>query len=166
MSEAQATVEESAEAPATGGGKKRGLMIVVLLVLVAGGVGAAWFSGMFSKHDAAETHEKPPVAPLYFDVDSNLIVNFQGGGKMRYLQLGVEVMTRDAATMEALKTQHPVIRNNLIMLFSEQTYETLSTREGKQGLADAALAEVRRVLHDDAEKPHVEALYFTTFVMQ
>jgi flagellar FliL protein len=59
-----------------------------------------------------------------------------------------------------------VIRNNLILLFSEQTYETLSSREGKRKLADAALEEVRKILREQSGNASVEALYFTTFVMQ
>jgi flagellar FliL protein len=97
-------------------------------------------------------------------------VNFRRGGGAKYLEVGIELMTRDPKTIEELKTQTPVIRNNLILLLSDQTYESLATREGKEALRAAALAEVQSALHElggDAEgTAGVESLYFTTFVMQ
>jgi flagellar FliL protein len=166
MSEAQAAVDGAAAAPAARGGKSRLLIVALALLVIAGGTGGAWYAGLFGQHGGEDAPRPVQGPPLYFDVDSNLIVNFEGGGRMRYLQLGVQVMTRDPATIEALKVHHPVIRNNLILLFSEQTYETLSSREGKQKLSDAALEEVRKILREQNGNASVEALYFTTFVMQ
>ena len=59
---------------------------------------------------------------------------------MRFLQVSVEVMTRDAATADMIKQHDPMLRNDLLMLLGSQTYETISTREGKEKLRDEALA--------------------------
>jgi flagellar FliL protein len=149
-----------------GKGKKKSMLIAAALIVVLGGAGAAaWFGGFLGSGEAEP--EAPAAAPpIYFEVDSNLIVNFEGGGRVRYLQLGVQVMTRDPAVVEILKQHHPVIRNNLILLFSEQQLETLNTRDGKRELAAAALAEVQGIVREFYGEPGVEALYFTTFVMQ
>jgi flagellar FliL protein len=165
MSEIDAGADEAVQTTA-GGGRKKGLLIgVAVLVALCGAGAAAWFGGLFGSDQAAPEAE-PEAPPIYFEVDSNLIVNFEGGGRVRYLQLGVQVMTRDPAVVEILKQHHPVIRNNLIMLFGEQKLETLSSREGKTMLAAAGLAEVQAVVREFYGKPGVEALYFTTFVMQ
>jgi flagellar FliL protein len=68
--------------------------------------------------------------------------------------------------VEALQAHVPLLRNNLILLFSEQTYETLSSRDGKDALRDAALAEVRGVLPESYQGSGIESVYFTRFVMQ
>jgi len=53
------------------------------------------------------------------------------------------------------------------MLFSNQTYETISTREGKEKLRTEALDVVSKVIADEGGKgKYVEQLYFTSFVMQ
>lgn len=164
MSEVEVTEAEMAQqAPASSG---KGKLVILVLLLAAAGGGGAWYAGLLGG-TAPETAAQAAVEPaIYFDIDDNLVVNFQGGGRMRYLQIGVQVMTRDPAAVEALKQHRPVVRNNLIMLFSEQSYESLSTREGKSVLADAALAEVQSVLADGYQGPGVEAVYFTSFVMQ
>ena len=165
MSEVEATgAEVAAEQAGTSGGK--GKLLGGLLVLAAAAGGGAWYAGLLGGAEADPAAPAAVQPAIYFDVDDNLVVNFQGGGRMRYLQLGVQVMTRDPAAVEALKRHHPVVRNNLIMLFSEQSYESLSTRDGKAALAEAALAEVQSVLQDDYPGPGVEAVYFTSFVMQ
>lgn len=147
------------------GGSKRTLLIAAVAVLLVGGGAAAWFGGFLAPKDGAEA-KAVALPPIYFDIDSNLIVNFQGGGRIRFLQLGVQAMTRDPAVIEVLKQHHPLIRNNLILLLSEQSQEQLVTREGKAALADAALAEIQKILTEQYGKPGVEAVYFTTFVMQ
>jgi flagellar FliL protein len=168
-------VASDAAAPSGKAGGSRGLVITVVLLALAGGGGAAaWFGGWIGPKESAAGASAPEVKPpLYYTLDDHLVVNFRRGGGARYLEVGVELMTRDPKTIEALKVQTPVIRNNLILLFGDQTYETLSTREGKENLRTAALAEVQRALHElggaggESEAADgVESLYFTTFVMQ
>jgi flagellar FliL protein len=78
----------------------------------------------------------------------------------------MEVMARDEAVIENVKTHMPVIRNNLVLVFSNQNYETISTSAGKQKLRDEALAEIQQILKSETGKTGVEAIYFTSFVMQ
>jgi flagellar FliL protein len=59
-----------------------------------------------------------------------------------------------------------VIRNALVLLFSSQDYSILSDAAGKQKLQAQALEAVRKILEKRLGRPGVEALYFTSFVMQ
>ena len=69
--------------------------------------------------------------------------------------------------MELLKTNDPVVRNDLLLLFGNQKYEVLATRDGKEKLRTEALAAVRQVVQGAGGKPdHIEQVYFTSFVMQ
>jgi flagellar FliL protein len=52
------------------------------------------------------------------------------------------------------------------MLFSSQTFVELSNTAGKQKLQAEALAAVRKIVTDKVGNPGVDALYFTSFVMQ
>ena len=60
----------------------------------------------------------------------------------------------------------PAIRNNLVLLFSSQSYERVSTLEGKEALREEALGVVQEVLEQETGDPGVEAVYFTSLVMQ
>ena len=75
-------------------------------------------------------------------------------------------MTRDPAVEEELKRHMPVIRNNLVLLFSSKTSSELVTAEGKQALQNEALSSIQKVLEDETGNKGIEAVYFTSFVMQ
>jgi len=103
---------------------------------------------------------------IYIPIDPAFVVNFADQGKARFLQVTVEVMTREPEMPEKIKLHMPVIRNNLMMLFSDQTYDGVSTVEGKETLRGEALEVVQQILEDETGDPGVEAIYFTSFVMQ
>jgi flagellar protein FliL len=120
--------------------------------------------GKEGKKKKADEHKLPAQ---YVKLDPPFVVNFEAKGLMRFLQVTVEVMTRDPETAELIKKNDPMIRNDLIMLFGNQQYESISTREGKEKLRAEALATVAKVIDSeggDAKK--VEQLFFTSFVMQ
>ena len=77
------------------------------------------------------------LPPIYVNLDPPFVVNFEAESMVRFLQVTVSVMTRDAHTEEVLKKNDPRIRNDLLLLLGNQHYDTISTREGKEKLAGA-----------------------------
>lgn len=157
--------EEVVAAPVPKKGGKNKLMVVGLLaVLVLGGGGFALMHSHGAKASTAPAVAKTPE--LFLPLDPAFVVNFQDQDATRYLQVGVTVMTHDPDAVQAMKDSDPVIRNALVMLFSNQTYAGLSDIAGKEKLQTQALAAVRKIVADKTGKPDVDALYFTSFVMQ
>jgi flagellar FliL protein len=104
---------------------------------------------------------------LYVKLDPPFVVNFEAKGIMRFLQIAVEVMTRDAATVDLLKKHDPLIRNDLLMLFSNQDFAKINSVAGREALRVEALKCISEALKSEGGKPKsVEQLYFTSFVMQ
>ena len=58
-------------------------------------------------------------------------------------------MTRDQHMIEEVEKHMPVIRNNLLLLFSSQTAETLNSPEGKEQLRQQALDEINKVIEEE-----------------
>jgi flagellar protein FliL len=154
-------------APAAKGKKTLIIVILLAVLLLAGGGVGAWFAFAphGKKHEAAK---KEPQAPaLYVALDPPFVVNFEADQQVRFLQVTAQLMSRDAATIELLKSNDPVVRNDLLMLFGGQKYAVVSTREGKEALRTQTLAAVRKIVAAAGGKPEkVEAVYFTSFVMQ
>ena len=115
---------------------------------------------------------KPPAPkvnanpPQYVSLDPPFVVNFSDEGLLRYLQISVSLMTRDKEIVDAAVNNMPHIRNNLILLFGGQNFETLDSTEGKEKLRAAALAEIQGIMSKETGSPGIEAVYFTNFVMQ
>jgi len=119
--------------------------------------------GKTKKQYVKEVNKEPPI---YVELGDVFVVNFIENNQLRYLQVKVDAMTRDPEAAEQVKTHMPLIRNNLVMLFSSLDYQTISTIAGKQKIRDEALAEVQNVMKQETGKTGVEAIYFTSFVMQ
>ena len=103
---------------------------------------------------------------IYFKFDPAFIVNFQAGEELRFLQVELEVMAHDQAAISAVEQHMPVLRNNLIVLFSSQDFTTISTRVGKERIRAQVLSEIQKILREKIGNPGIEEVYFTAFVMQ
>jgi flagellar FliL protein len=120
-----------------------------------------------SKKDKKGKKAEPKAPALYVKYEPPFVVNFQAKGVMRFLQVSMEVMTRDAGTAETIKLHEPKIRNNMLMLLGSQTDETIGSMEGKEGLRKQALETIAKVVEEEGgEAKKVEDIYFTSFVMQ
>lgn len=164
---------QGAAAAAEGAGQKsgKGRLVVILVLVAALGAGGwfawqAFFAGEPAQDAVAEEQAGSRSNAQYLALDPPLVVNFAAGGKLRYLQVSVEVMSRDGAAIEAVKRHTPAVRNALIALFSERDYEALLTRDGKEALRQEALEVIRQELTSLTGKPQAEDVYFSSFVMQ
>jgi flagellar FliL protein len=189
--------EKAAPAAAKAGSKKKLLIIIAVAVLVLGGGGAGAFFFMHKsaadeevtadageqaadakdakkdkgkakgKKDKKGKSAEPKAPAIYVKYEPPFVVNFDAKGVMRFLQVSMEVMTRDGATAEEIKLHEPKIRNNMLLLLGSQTSDTLSTMEGKEELRRKALETIAKVIEDEGgEGKKVEDIYFTSFVMQ
>ncbi|OOG26196.1 flagellar basal body protein FliL [Thioalkalivibrio denitrificans] len=148
---------------------KRGklwLIIALVIVLGAGVAGGLVFVASGEGEEAAEAAPEPLKAPVYKEIDPPLVVNFQGPSRIRYVQVGMVISSTDKRTLDAVDRHMPVIRNNLIMLLSDKTYEELNSREGKERTRQEVLDNVRQVLFERTGEANIDAVYFTSFVMQ
>jgi flagellar FliL protein len=116
--------------------------------------------------DEETSPDGTPRVAVYMDFEQPFVVNFQDEGQLRYLQITISVMTKNPKVVDELKRHMPLIRNNLVMLFSGQTREGIISREGKEKIRKEAEAEVQKILKEQTGNPGVKALYFTSFVMQ
>lgn len=150
------------------------LIIIIFLcfMLATGGTIAALFmAGVFDRGadggGATEKVVEEKVSEaIYIPLEPAFVVNFAQGSKARFLQVTLEVMTRRPEVEQQLGKHMPVIRNNLLLLFSSQTQENVSTLDGKEALRNQALETVQGILEQETGDTGIEAVYFTSFVMQ
>lgn len=131
---------------------------VAYLLLVGGGQSAAALSEQAQEAQAA-TRE-----PIYVDV-SKVLVNLQHGGRTRYVQADIELMSYSPKVIEQARRDMPAIRDRLLFLLNAQDFAALKTVQGKEALRADALQAVNAVL-GLAPPDAVEALYFENFILQ
>ncbi len=152
-------------AAAKGGSKKKLLIIIAAAVVALGGAGGgAWFfmnkghadeeavaDADEGEHDAKDAKKEkgkgkkdkkgkaaePKLPAIYVEFQPPFVVNFDAKGVMRFLQVNIQVMTRDHETSEMIKLHDPKIRNNMLLLLGSQTYGH-DQHDGRQGSAAQA----------------------------
>jgi flagellar FliL protein len=166
MAKSDAAVKD----PATKGKLKMIILIVVALLLAIGlSVGATWFfmhSAESKPAAAAETAVAGKQAAIFEPLLPAFVANYNQNGRQRYMQVSITMMGRNQADIDALKVHMPVIRNNLVMLFSGQDFATLASPVGQEMLRQKATASVQEVAQKELGKVAIEQLLFTNFVLQ
>jgi len=104
-------------------------------------------------------------ASLFLPIDPPLVVNFEDGSAVRFLQISMEIMGKDQKGIDSAQKNMPLIRNNLLLLMSNRDYQSLMSREGKEKLRMEALNEIRSVQKKQGGED-VDDLLFTSFVVQ
>ncbi len=152
-----------------------------LITLGVGGLlGGLYLGGFISLGKPAEAtavdEHGNPVAeaaavakPLYLAMDPPFVVNFQHRGTLHYLQLEMQLMYHQQGIIDTIVANMPAVRNELILLFSNQEFETLITSEGKELLRDQIVQAVNRVAAVEPDEETGESdgeVYLTHFVMQ
>jgi flagellar FliL protein len=178
MSEAQALPADAAPPPAAKARSGIGMVLLAVLLSVGASAGVGWV--LFSKVEASlgargapaegeaaegQSRRIPPPAH-YLALEPAFIANLESERPSRFLQVQVDVMSRNAKELEKITAHAPQIRSRLLMLFAQQSPSALATREGREALQAQVLEDIRAVLVAETGTAEIEAVFFSSFVMQ
>lgn len=183
MADEEKPEEGEGEEGEGGGGKKKIIIIavVVLLLLLIGGGAAAFFllggedepiegeEGEVVEEvveEEEEVVEELPIPAQYIALDPEFVISFQTGSRQRFLQVSIEVMTRQQSIVDAMQLHAPMVRNEIIRIISEEQFDVLRTPDGRKALRMKLLEEVTAIMKREALNEGVEAVLFTNYVMQ
>nr|WP_069086647.1 flagellar basal body-associated protein FliL [Pseudomonas sp. TCU-HL1] len=108
--------------------------------------------------------EAPKVA--YIDLVPSLVGNYGPGPRLKYYKADISLRVTGPEAEEKVTRHEPLIRNQLVMLFSQQTDETLSSSDSKEKLRQEALKQVQQVLNSEEGQPLVDDLLFNNLIVQ
>ena len=116
--------------------------------------------------NAAKSNGAMKGKAIFYTIRPVFVVNFQDSRRVKFLQVNVDVMARDDSVIDDVMDNLPIIKNDLVQLFSSQSYDDLKTSEGKEHLRQEAIATVQSILRKETGRPGIEEILFTSFVMQ
>lgn len=160
----------AAEAPPPKGRAKK-LLLGLLGVILLAGVGVGGWLYWEHQHSpealAAKAAAAPPAPMIYYPMDPPFVANFGPGASARFLQIDLRIASRSQETIDLMRVNEPLLRNDLLLLFGAQDAGALADRNGKDKLRAEALGTVRRIVKSLGGKPEsVESVLFASFVMQ
>ncbi|MES9879691.1 MAG: flagellar basal body-associated FliL family protein [Sedimenticola sp.] len=155
-------------------GSKKMIIIMavggVLLLLAGVGISYVMFGGGEPPAEGEAVVEEEVVEAsslaIYHALEPVFTVNFPPGNKARMMQLKLQVMSRDQAVIDLVANNDPMVRHALLNILGNQSNETLKSREGKEALQAEILSSLNKIVTEQGGSEEVEAVYFTSFVMQ
>ena len=144
---------------------KRSIWIPLLVIITLAACATAGYSyWRMQQHPTPAANEPPPPpAPVFFALDT-FTVNL--GDADRVLYIGVTLRLKDEATRTRLNEYLPEVRSRLLLLFSRQDANALSTEEGKQKLIAAIKETLSHPLVAGQPKQDVTDVLYTAFILR
>jgi flagellar FliL protein len=150
------------------------LLVPILLVINIALSGAVLGLSLTGGLVVAMPTEGPPEPPgnmgatqaFYYELKPELVVNFPGNTRPRYLQVAITAVTGSEEALAALELHSPAIRNDLLLHFTGSEPGTMATREGKEALRADALQVIQDVMKQRFGSKAVEDVFFTRLVLQ
>lgn len=118
---------------------------------------------------ASEDKEaKEGAAPVvsYVTLVPALVGNFGEGPKLKFYKADLSLRVTGADVEAKVKHHEPLIRNQLVMLFSQQTEQAMAAPGARETLRAEALKQVQEILTLEEGKPLVEDLLFNNLIIQ
>ncbi|AVJ25170.1 flagellar basal body-associated protein FliL [Pseudomonas sp. MF6751] len=121
---------------------------------------------MAAQAEEAKEGEAPKVS--YISLSPPFVGNYglDGTAKLKVYKADIALRVTGTEAAAAVKANDPLIRNQLVALFTQQTSEAMSTVEGKEKLRQEALKQTQQVMNDETGKPMVEDLLFNNLIIQ
>ncbi|MBK5353523.1 flagellar basal body-associated protein FliL [Pseudomonas sp. TH41] len=116
--------------------------------------------------EAAKEGEGPKVS--YLSLSPPFVGNYglDGTPKLKVFKADVALRVTGEEATKLVKANEPLIRNQLVALFAQQTTEAMNSVDGKEKLRQEALKQTQQVMNDETGKPVVEDLLFNNLIIQ
>lgn len=122
---------------------------------------------MVQASEEEEDAEKAPAPVVaYVTLTPALVGNFGDGPKLKFFKADLSLRVSGADVEAKIKHHEPLIRNQLVMLFSQQTDEAMAAAGSREVLRAEALKQVQDVMTQEEGKPLVEDLLFNNLIIQ
>tara|TARA_R100000306_G_scaffold62596_1_gene75206 strand:- start:22337 stop:22786 length:450 start_codon:yes stop_codon:yes gene_type:complete len=116
----------------------------------------------------AEEESEALKQVAYIDMKPSFVLNYgqEPSERVRYLKVDVALRT-DTDQAAALVNQHmPMLRNELVLLFSKQTQDAMGSSAAKDALRLEALTLLNAGLEKETTKKPITDLLFNNFIVQ
>ncbi|WP_343352055.1 flagellar basal body-associated FliL family protein [Pseudomonas sediminis] len=115
----------------------------------------------------ASSDKKEAPTTLYYNLTPALIGNLADtGNRLKFFKADVSLRVTGTEAEEKIKQHEPLIRHQMVMLFSAQTSETINAPDGRENLRLEALKKVQDAINGEEGKPIVEDLFFNNLIIQ
>lgn len=115
----------------------------------------------------AEERKEAPAQTLYYNLVPSLIGNLADpGNRLKFFKADVALRVAGSEAEAKVKLHEPLIRHQMVLLFSAQTSETINAPDGRENLRLEALRQVQQAIIAEEGRPVVDDLLFNNLIIQ
>lgn len=117
---------------------------------------------------AEEAKEGSAPKVNYITLSPPFVGNYglDGTPKLKVYKADVALRVTGEEATKLVKANEPLIRNQLVALFAQQTTEAMNNVEAKEKLRQEALKQTQQIMNDETGQPVVEDLLFNNLIIQ
>ena len=115
---------------------------------------------------AAGGQEAKPKALFYRVTPSFLVKLEPGRSQSSFLEVEVVIMSRHSGVISEVRTNDPLIKNDILAILSKVSRKSALTKSGKIKIQQDILDKVNEILISQGIDEKVESILFTKFVVQ
>ena len=88
------------------------------------------------------------------------------GARLKFFKADVALRVTGSEAEARIKHHDPLIRHQLVLLFSAQTSDSINAPDGRETLRQEALKQVQQAIDAEEGEPIVEDLLFNNLIIQ
>ena len=164
--------KKAADAAPAGSKKKKLFIIIgiaVLLVLIGGGIAGFLLLKKETPPEEKDPGQEVPVPEIDQKAEigpmvniAEFIVNIISDENNHYVKAALTIELSSEPAKEELTMRMPQVRDAILLLVSNKTFEELQDLQGKKQLKAELLSKINAILQTGQAK----SIYFTDFVVQ
>jgi flagellar FliL protein len=164
--------DKAKESPATGKLNKKLLLIIgaaLLVILIGGGVAAYLLLKSAGQEEQMDPGERVPVPVVNPQADigptvdiAEFVVNIISDQDTHYVKSALTIELTNELAKDEMNRRMPQIRDAILLLVSNKTFEELRDLQGKKQLKAELLSKINALMQTGQAK----SIYFTEFVVQ
>lgn len=150
-----------------------GVGLVVILALTVSGT--LFFAGAFDpapepigEGAQSEAGVAPPPSRdiFYFNIQPEFVVNFRRKERPRVLMVEMVIASHHEDSLVVLDTHSAELRNNLLLLLTEQDGAEVAKVEGKNKIRELVKQSVNELIEKHVGAYEIKDVFLTRFVLQ
>lgn len=116
----------------------------------------------------AQEEPEPVKEVHYFDLDPNIITNYQKPPSRRlgFITIDVQFQVSSVANLDALEYHKPLIEDTLIDVINSQDETIIKDIAQRNAIRDKIKQRLSAVLKEETGEPIIEDVLFTKFIYQ
>ena len=164
--------DKAKESSAKGKLNKKLLLVIgaaVLIILIGGGVAAYLMLKSAADDEPADPGQRVPVPVVNPQADigptvdiAEFVVNIISDQETHYVKSALTIELTNEQAKDEMNRRMPQVRDAILLLVSNKTFEELRDLQGKKQLKAELLSKINALMQTGQAK----SIYFTEFVVQ